>query len=380
MAVGAMSGDRIGAGRSRPMLWVRPRPRRAIVAAHLDHVVGSFEADGWTVVADAASEPPSEAPLAVLDDPWVEPMPRLARALAAARGTDVTWRVPRVSGLAGPQGWRPRTPPSTIREYERRTVRGAAHRAVPLGAPAWCGFAVAPAGAAGELLARGWPPGEAAVVRGAFLYRYADPAGHERRELLPFVPAGAHTVVDVGCGSGLFGSVLRRPGLRVVGIEPEWELAIAARGRLDALLPARGEDGLRALRGPVDCVVFADVLEHTTAPGDLLRAAAGLVGSRGRVVVSFPNAAWGPVLRALAAGRWDLTLAGVQARDHLFVTTPASLASLACECGLEVETMTPLAAAAPWRTRVWTWVAARAAGGDPRWLRAAQWVAVLRGR
>ena len=205
---------------SRPMLWVRPRVRRAVLAEHLKHVAGVFAAAGWVVVYDQPSSPPSAAPLAVVEDPWVEPLPRLARTLATARAADATWRVPLVSGLAGPQGWRPRTPPATIMEYERRTVRGFRRRLLPLGDSAWLGFAVAAAGEAPALLARGWPPRGAALVTGSFLYRYADPSDHERRELVPFVPARARTVVDVGCGSGLFGSVLRRPGLRAVGIEP----------------------------------------------------------------------------------------------------------------------------------------------------------------
>ena len=365
---------------NRPMLWVRSKVRRTVLVEHLKHVAGSFEAAGWTVTSDLPSDPPHAAPLAVVDDPWVEPLPKLAHTLAKASGSRPTWRVPAVSGLAGPQGWRPRVAPSTILEYERRTVRGLRHRLLPLERAAWCGFAVAPVGAAPELLARGWPPREASLVTGAFLYRYADPSAHERRELVPYVPTDARTVVDVGCGSGLLGSVLRRLGLKVFGIEPEWELAAAARTRLDGVLPVRGEVGLGVLRGPVDCVIFADVLEHTAAPQELLRLAANLIGPRGRIVVSFPNSSWTPVVRALLKGRWDLTLAGVQARDHLFVTTPLSLAALARECGLEVETMVPLATHAPFRERAWAWLAARSAGGRARWQVAAQWVAVLRGR
>lgn len=364
----------------RPMLWIRSKVRRAILVEHLNHVAGSFEAAGWAVTSDPPSTPPHAAPLAVVDDPWVEPLPKLAQALANPKGPQPTWRVPFVSGLAGTQGWRPRIPPSTILEYERRTVRGLRHRLLPLERDAWCGFAVASAGEAPELLARGWPPRDVSLVTGTFLYRYADPSAHERRELVPYVPTDAHTVVDVGCGSGLFGSVLRKPGLRILGIEPEWELAAAARTRLDVVLPVRGEVGLRAMGGPVDCIVFADVLEHTTAPQELLRLAADLIGSRGRIVASFPNASWAPVLRALLKGRWDVTLAGVQARDHLFVTTPLSFAALARECGLEVETMAPLGGHAPFPERVWAWLPARSNGGDPRWLAAAQWVAVLRGR
>ncbi len=366
---------------ARPVLWVRAPSTRSVLAEHLHHVAGSFSAAGWSVVTDGPPDVPLGVAVAVLDDVWVEPLPRLASALGLARvPSSPVWRVPRVYGLSGRQGWQPAVPPSTMAEYERRTVRRGPPRTVFLGDGAWTGFAVAAAGEAAPLLRDGWPPREAALVANAFLYRYADPSAHVRRELTPFVPASAKTVIDVGCGTGLLGSLLRHHGRRVVGIEPEWELARAASRNLDMVIPATAEEGLSAIRAPVDCIVFADVLEHTVAPQQLLRAGARLIGPAGRIVVSFPNAAWAPVLRGLASGRWDPTLAGVQARDHLFYTTPRSFAAIAAECGLAVETLAPLGAAVSWRVRAWGWLAALTAGGNPSDTAAPQWVAVLRPR
>ena len=59
----------------RPVLWLRARSRRSVVAEHLRHVAGSFEAAGWEVVTDDRLDPPSAAALAVMEDPWVEPLP-----------------------------------------------------------------------------------------------------------------------------------------------------------------------------------------------------------------------------------------------------------------------------------------------------------------
>ena len=369
-----------GASTPRPVLWLRAHSRRGVLSEHLRHVAGTFAAAGWRVEHGEGPRVPPGAAIAVLDDPWAEPLPRLAAALAATRvAGPPAWRVPRVFGLQGPQGWSPASPPATMREYERATVGRGRVSPLDLGRAAWCGFVVAAAADAPALLAAGWPPRRAVALANAFLFRYADPAAHDRRELLPLVPEAARTVVDVGCGSGLFGELLRRSGRRVVGIEPEWELARQAASRLNAVLPLPGHEGLRALRPPVDCVVFADVLEHTAVPQELLRLAATMLGPRGRVVVSFPNAAWAPIVWALAAGRWDLTLAGVQARDHLFFTTPHSFSRLAAECGLTVEAMAPLG-----RDGVSRWgrargrLAARLAGGDPEASIAAQWTAVLR--
>ena len=362
------------------VLWVRCEPGRSILAAHLASVAGRFRAARWRVVVGADPPSPEGRAVAVLDDPWLEPLPAAGERLAVADGAgSAVWRAPRVLRLEGEQGWRPRHPPATWLEYERAAIRPGRPHVRSLSAEPWFGFLVAAAGEAEELFARGWPPrrGDVALVAGVRLFRHADPAGHERRELVPFVPVEARKVVDVGCGRGLLGALLRSPGRWVMGIEPEVELARAAAKVLDAVLPAPVEVALAAIRSPIDCFVLADVLEHTADPAAVLRGLVPLLSPGGTVVVSLPNAAWSPVVRALAAGRWDTTLAGVQARDHLFFTTPVSFTALARECGLRVRTMRLLPETRPLLLRLWSWFVARSAGGDPSALAAPQMIAVL---
>lgn len=365
---------------AKGVLWQRCTSGRRVLAAHLRHVEGTFRAAGWDVWSGPAPPATKGMPVAVLDDPWLEPLPVVAAYLAAARGGAGLWRVPRVSGLAGEQGWSPSHLPVTMRDYERVVLVGRRRAAVHAGAPLWCGFAVASAVDAAVLLQAGWPPAQdrVALIPGARLFRYDDPANHARNELVRWIEATSGTVVDVGCGQGRLGEQLCRLGRRVVGIEPEWASARKASLVLDVVLPLPAEEGLAALRPPVGCFVFADVLEHMTDPASILSRAARLLDTHGRMVVSIPNAAWAPVLRALAGGRWDATLAGVQARDHAFFTTPLSFARLCRECGLEVETLEPLGSRLPVSLRVWAWVMARWVGGDPAHLLSAQWVVVLK--
>ncbi len=375
-------------GEQKDLLWLRCGSDRATVQAHLRHVAGTFEAAGWGIATgETTPEPPSGA-LAVIDDPWVEPLPRLARRLAEfdldQGGVEARWRVPQTLGLSGIQGWRPRYPPMTLRDYEHTTLARRLSAVRDQTATPWSGFAVAAAGESRELLEAGWPPPprRRAIIRGARLFRYQDPAGHPRHELDPFIPQSARLLVDVGCGHGLLGARFRSSSRSadriVIGIEPDWTLARLAARKLDLVLPVRAELGLRALRRPADCIVLADVLEHTGDPAAVLRQIALSLSCEGRAVLSLPNAAFAPVLRALAAGRWDTTLAGVQARDHLALFTPASFGKLAAECGLTVESTTPLTQPLPFKLRLWSWLAARTAGGEPQTLAAPQWVAVLR--
>ncbi len=363
---------------SSGVLWLRLAPQRPVVEAHLRHVRGRFRAAGWRI-AGGMDEPEPAGALAVMDEAWAEPLPEVAELLARAEAPD-RWRLPRVNGGTGPQDWPVPTGPYTALDYERMALpRGAAGTSVPVPKDAWSGFAVAAAEDAEALLAAGWPPdpGSMALVPEARLYRYADPAAHERRELDPHIPAGARTLVDVGCGHGLLGGRHRGTGRRVIGVEPDWDLAREAARRLDLVLPVGAEVAFEALRPEVDCMVFADVLEHTSDPAGVLEKAARVLAPSGRIVASLPNSAWAPVLRALAAGRWDPTLAGVQARDHLAVMTPASFRRMAAECGLRVTREIPVEVPLPRWQRWWSWLLARTAGGARRDLLAMQWIAIL---
>jgi 2-polyprenyl-3-methyl-5-hydroxy-6-metoxy-1,4-benzoquinol methylase len=365
----------------RPRLWLRASAPRRILEAHLEAVAGRFAAAGWEVVRGAA--PVAGVPVVVLDDPWLEPLPETAALLARCPAPfRPCWRVPRVSGLPGAQGWSAEAGPFTLRDYRRQARRARPQPARAVEGEAWCGMAAAPSAEAGPLLEQGWPPapGTAALAEAARVFRYADPADHERREVDPFVPATARVIVDVGCGTGRLAGRLRRPDRTVVGVEPEWELAVQARRRVDLLLPLPAEAALLALRPGVDCFVFADVLEHLAAPVEVLRRAAAHLSPRGVVVVSLPNAGFAPVARALAAGRWDATVAGVQARDHILFTTPASFAELAAAAGLAVRSVTPLVARLGRGVRWWAKAAALLAGTRPHMTEAPQVITVLERR
>lgn len=82
------------------------------------------------------------------------------------------------------------------------------------------------------------------------------PDGHvydtSRPEILPFVPDGIASLLDVGCGTGGFGALIRErfgPGLRLEGVEPVG----AARERAERAGFDRVRDGY-----------FPDVLDAPT--------------------------------------------------------------------------------------------------------------------
>lgn len=165
----------------------------------------------------------------------------------------------------------------------------------------------------------------------------------DRHELLPFVPAAARTVLDVGCGSGAFGRLLRsaRTGLELWAVEPDAAAARAAETGFDRVLVGDfPHDELP--EGRFDVVVFADVLEHLARPEEALEAAGRLLAPGGRVVASIPNVRnWEAVLSPLLLrGDWTYTERGILDSTHVRFFTRRTMSALFTSHGWEVETLT----------------------------------------
>jgi SAM-dependent methyltransferase len=152
--------------------------------------------------------------------------------------------------------------------------------------------------------------------------------------LLGLVGAAPRRILDVGCGQGQLGSILRERGHHVTGIDmypPQFEL--------DAFIEA---DLARGLPIPADqrfdVIVLADVLEHMAEPLPFLRAVVNHVAEGGTVLVSLPNAVHWSVRGQVALGRFEYTNKGLLDRGHLRFFTLASAKRLFEGAGLSVRT------------------------------------------
>jgi SAM-dependent methyltransferase len=150
------------------------------------------------------------------------------------------------------------------------------------------------------------------------------------------VPPSCRRVLDVGCGAGHLGRLLKDRGHHVTGVELVPEAAAEAGRCLDAVVTADVESGLPFPPGSFDAVVFADLLEHLVDPWRVLREAAGLLTPGGVVVASVPNVQNLDVLRRLARGRWDYRGRGVLDRGHLRFFTLRTVRDLFAQAGLAV--------------------------------------------
>jgi glycosyltransferase involved in cell wall biosynthesis len=143
-------------------------------------------------------------------------------------------------------------------------------------------------------------------------------------------------ILDLGCGSGALGGVLRAAGHDVTGIDIEKLDPLTDRpdrfiaGDLDRGIPPEAGDGY-------DVVLAADVLEHVRRPGDLLRDALGRLAPGGSLMASVPNFAhWYPRLR-VASGHFDYDRRGILDADHVRFFTAASFERMTSNAGLRVR-------------------------------------------
>ena len=163
-------------------------------------------------------------------------------------------------------------------------------------------------------------------------------------------------ILDVGCASGnLSGFLIRERGCSVVGVErdPAAAAAAAAKGLDTRVLDLDISSLARALHGErFDRIILADVLEHLLRPAEVLRAAAGLIGSRGQVLVSIPNISHVDVILALLHDRWEYRESGLLDRTHLRFFTEAGFRELAASAGLRVRSLHRLTLP-PLHTELW---------------------------
>lgn len=163
---------------------------------------------------------------------------------------------------------------------------------------------------------------------------------YDRTEMLPFVPQGVKQVLDVGCGSGKFGNMLKRErGCVVTGVEPFPAAAEAARLVLNQVIEDKVEEAVNQLpQQHFDLICFNDVLEHLVDPWVVLEACKPLLKPGGHILASVPNVLnLGNLKEVLTTRDWKYREEGILDRTHLRFFTRISTIRMFEESGYEVK-------------------------------------------
>lgn len=161
----------------------------------------------------------------------------------------------------------------------------------------------------------------------------------DRTELLEFIPRDAKTILDVGCGGGNFGQLVKKEIDCVYwGIEPDEQSAEQARNKLDKVINATFSENLPEIENRFfDVICFNDVLEHLENPEDILNISRDKLTEKGIVVASIPNILYFPVVSEILIKQdWQYRDSGVLDNTHLRFFTKKSIIRMFENCGYEV--------------------------------------------
>ncbi len=177
------------------------------------------------------------------------------------------------------------------------------------------------------------------VANGASYMRYSGWTGS--KELIARLVPEKSRVLDVGCSSGVLGrELIDRKGCSLIGIDIDSSAANVAEkyytrvfvGDIQQLyaLPAEYSKTF-------DVTVFADVLEHTVNPEEVLSHYVAYARSGGIVIISLPNVANWLNRFYLLAGKWDYADFGTLDRTHLKFFTYSTAKKLVGDVGLTIK-------------------------------------------
>lgn len=176
----------------------------------------------------------------------------------------------------------------------------------------------------------------------------------QRLEMLKYIPENTDTVLDVGCGYGNFGHMIKAEfGYEVWGVDINKESITNAQKLIDKAICADISSSLDLLpESKFDVIFFNDVLEHLEDPYSLLVRIKSKLKSGGSIVCSIPNVRFFKNLKHLLRDKdWHYVNAGILDKTHLRFFTKKSIFRMFDELGFEIivcEGINPYKSARPY--------------------------------
>ena len=140
-------------------------------------------------------------------------------------------------------------------------------------------------------------------------------------DLLERIPLDTSIVLDVGCGTGSLASAYRRlnPRARLLGVDKDPAAAAIAAQRFDevAVVDVERNPLPFVLDRPIDCLIYADVLEYLDDPWRVLRRHQEALSDEGSMLIRVPNVEHWSIAERLLRGTWQYEPGGLLDQAHL---------------------------------------------------------------
>ncbi len=163
-----------------------------------------------------------------------------------------------------------------------------------------------------------------------------------RADMVKYIPPGTRTLLEVGCGEGYFGKLIKEKfSAEVWGVELMGPAAEKASSKIDSLLVGKIEALIPDLPDShFDCIVFNDVLEHLLNPWEVISDIKPKLSADGVIVASIPNFRYWPNLQEILwDGEWDYQDHGVLDITHIRFFTLKSIRKMFESAGYEIITL-----------------------------------------
>lgn len=158
--------------------------------------------------------------------------------------------------------------------------------------------------------------------------------------LIQLVPAGARRILDVRCGEGYRGEVLKHVSADrlVIGLSAEPAETSAALARIDQVLPYSVTNGLpenvlTEQAASFDCIIVDDQLTRLPDPQGTLEGLRRLLKPDGTLIASAPNSQHWSIIDALYLGDLQSSDVGALAADNRHGFGFANLIKLFLDAG-----------------------------------------------
>jgi 2-polyprenyl-3-methyl-5-hydroxy-6-metoxy-1,4-benzoquinol methylase len=183
---------------------------------------------------------------------------------------------------------------------------------------------------------------EVAIDPSTYVHVWSPMRSQVRDDLLPYIPLDARSLLELGCGEGALGALIKqRQKCRVVGIELDSEASAIARRKIDDVYTGDVRHIIEVIHEQFDCVVASEIVEHVDDPWSLLSDLRRVTRPGGRLVISIPNLANASIIADLLSGRFDYTYIGLACAGHLRFFTRSSIEDLLDIAGWKVESIVP---------------------------------------